>query len=147
MNLAEVRLQEGESIDNALRRFKRKVQTEDIIGSEAPLLLPEAGREAPGEASLGPKARQKEDSQRVGLSCSAVANVTEIPLHGHRYPTAHFQAMKANPCDDTSGQTCQSPPEFIEAEKHNPESKHRRKGGHYVRYLWCNWSYGKCRYR
>jgi small subunit ribosomal protein S21 len=29
--LAEVRLQEGESIDNALRRFKRKVQTEDII--------------------------------------------------------------------------------------------------------------------
>ena len=31
MRLAEVRLQEGESIDNALRRFKRKVQTEDII--------------------------------------------------------------------------------------------------------------------
>jgi small subunit ribosomal protein S21 len=32
MSLAEVRLQEGESIENALRRFKRKVQTEDIIG-------------------------------------------------------------------------------------------------------------------
>ena len=31
INLAEVRLQEGESIENALRRFKRKVQTEDII--------------------------------------------------------------------------------------------------------------------
>src|SRR5438067_231902 len=31
MNLAEVRLQEGESLENALRRFKRKVQTEDII--------------------------------------------------------------------------------------------------------------------
>jgi small subunit ribosomal protein S21 len=31
MSMAEVRLQEGESIDNALRRFKRKVQTEDII--------------------------------------------------------------------------------------------------------------------
>ena len=30
-NLAEVRLQEGESIENALRRFKRKVQAEDII--------------------------------------------------------------------------------------------------------------------
>ena len=29
--LAEVRLQEGESVENALRRFKRKVQTEDII--------------------------------------------------------------------------------------------------------------------
>jgi len=31
MSLAEVRLQEGESSENALRRFKRKVQTEDII--------------------------------------------------------------------------------------------------------------------
>ena len=30
-DLAEVRLQEGESIENALRRFKRKVQAEDII--------------------------------------------------------------------------------------------------------------------
>ena len=28
--LAEVRLQEGEPLENALRRFKRKVQTEDI---------------------------------------------------------------------------------------------------------------------
>ena len=31
MSLAEVRLQEGESLENALRRFKSKVQTEDII--------------------------------------------------------------------------------------------------------------------
>ena len=30
-SLAEVRLQDGESLENALRRFKRKVQTEDII--------------------------------------------------------------------------------------------------------------------
>jgi small subunit ribosomal protein S21 len=29
--VAEVRLQEGESLENALRRFKRKVQQEDII--------------------------------------------------------------------------------------------------------------------
>jgi small subunit ribosomal protein S21 len=29
--LAEVRLQDGESLENALRRFKRKVQTEEII--------------------------------------------------------------------------------------------------------------------
>ena len=29
--MAEVRLQESESLENALRRFKRKVQTEDII--------------------------------------------------------------------------------------------------------------------
>jgi small subunit ribosomal protein S21 len=31
VSLAEVRLQEGESVENALRRFKRKVQAEDII--------------------------------------------------------------------------------------------------------------------
>ena len=29
--VAEVRVQESESIENALRRFKRKVQQEDII--------------------------------------------------------------------------------------------------------------------
>jgi small subunit ribosomal protein S21 len=31
MSVAEIRLQEGESLANALRRFKRKVMTEDII--------------------------------------------------------------------------------------------------------------------
>ncbi len=31
MSLAEIRLQEGESLENALRRFKRKVMTEDIL--------------------------------------------------------------------------------------------------------------------
>src|SRR5689334_6561761 len=31
LGLAEVKLQEGETLENALRRFKRKVQTEDII--------------------------------------------------------------------------------------------------------------------
>jgi small subunit ribosomal protein S21 len=30
-SLAEVRIQEGEPLENALRRFKRKVQQEDII--------------------------------------------------------------------------------------------------------------------
>ena len=31
IEVAEVRIQDGESIENALRRFKRKVQQEDII--------------------------------------------------------------------------------------------------------------------
>jgi hypothetical protein len=31
VSVAEIRLQEGESLENALRRFKRKVQSEDII--------------------------------------------------------------------------------------------------------------------
>ncbi len=29
--MAEVRIQDGESVENALRRFKRRVQQEDII--------------------------------------------------------------------------------------------------------------------
>ena len=29
--MAEIKVREGESIENALRRFKRKVQQEDII--------------------------------------------------------------------------------------------------------------------
>ena len=29
--MAEVQIQDGESIENALRRFKRKVQQEDIV--------------------------------------------------------------------------------------------------------------------
>src|ERR1700675_1188501 len=32
MSVAEIRLQEGESVENALRRFKRKFQSENIIG-------------------------------------------------------------------------------------------------------------------
>jgi ribosomal protein S21 len=68
-NLAEVRLQEGKSIESALRRFKRKAQTEDIIKEvKASLLLPEARREASSEASLGAKAGSQEDSQRARLS-------------------------------------------------------------------------------
>ena len=31
-HLAEVRLQEGETVENALRRFKRQVVQENIIG-------------------------------------------------------------------------------------------------------------------
>ena len=31
VNLAEIRFQEGETIENALRRFKRKVLQEEII--------------------------------------------------------------------------------------------------------------------
>ena len=31
-SLAEVRLQEGETVENALRRFKRQVVNENIIG-------------------------------------------------------------------------------------------------------------------
>jgi hypothetical protein len=53
--LAEVNLQEGETLENALRRFKRKVLQEDIIkGSQTTRLLLEAGPETPRQAGVGP---------------------------------------------------------------------------------------------
>jgi len=66
--LAEVRLQEGESIENALRRFKRKVQTEDIIKEvkrHSFYLKPGAKR----RVNLGAKACPKKDSERTRLNC------------------------------------------------------------------------------
>jgi ribosomal protein S21 len=46
-HMAEVRLQESESLENALRRFKRKVQTEGIIKEvKRHSFYFEAGREA-----------------------------------------------------------------------------------------------------
>jgi len=51
---AEVRIQDCESIENALRRFKRKVQQEDII-KEA-LLLSETWREEARQTGTCPQA-------------------------------------------------------------------------------------------
>ena len=73
--MAEVRSHEGESLENALRRFKRKVQTEDIIRDVRSLLLPEGRRKAASEASFGAKACSKEESQRAELGYSGTSAV------------------------------------------------------------------------
>src|SRR5437773_11705766 len=65
--LAEVKLQEGECIENALRRFKRKVQQEDIIKEVKRLLLPEAGREKARKGSFGAQTQSQEGTERTGL--------------------------------------------------------------------------------
>ena len=63
--MAEVRVQEGESLENALRRFKRKVQTEDIIKEvKRQLLLSETGRKKTGQAGLGSQAEPKKAAKR-----------------------------------------------------------------------------------
>ena len=85
--MAEARLQEGESLENALRRFKRKVQTEDIIeGCEASLLLLEAGRETPSEAGFGAKACPKKSSQRRGSSCAKENRYCEVAAQPGKLP-------------------------------------------------------------
>jgi len=61
--LAEIRFQEGETLENALRRFKRKVQQEDIIKEvKKTFLLLETGRKEEGQAGFGPEAKPEEES-------------------------------------------------------------------------------------
>ena len=77
--MAEVRLQEGESLENALRRFKRKVMTEDIIKDvkrHSYYLKP--GERRRGETSIGSKACSKEDSQGLGSSCTEASRCCQV---------------------------------------------------------------------
>jgi small subunit ribosomal protein S21 len=69
MRLAEVRLQEGESLENALRRFKRKVQQEDIIKEvrrHSFYLKP--GEKKRVKEAFGSKACPQKESERIGLN-------------------------------------------------------------------------------
>ena len=63
--MAEVKIQEGESIESALRRFKRKVQQE---GHQEALLLPEAGRQTACEAGPRPQAQPQEATAGGGVT-------------------------------------------------------------------------------
>ena len=76
MRLAEVRLQEGESLENALRRFKRKVQTEDIIKDvKRHSFYLKPGEKKRVKASFGAKACSKKESEknRIKLQTGAAA--------------------------------------------------------------------------
>jgi small subunit ribosomal protein S21 len=67
--LAEVRIQLGESLENALRRFKRKVQQEDIIKEvkrHSYYLKPGERRRAK-QALARKRARKKEPQRFVWL--------------------------------------------------------------------------------
>ena len=77
IRVAEVRLQEGESIESALRRFKRKVMTEDIIKEikrHSFYLKPGAKRRVK-QALAQKRARKKirKDSDQVAPRRSATA--------------------------------------------------------------------------
>jgi small subunit ribosomal protein S21 len=82
-----VNCEQSESIDNALRRFKREVQTEDIITEVKPYsfyLKPDAKRRV-NQALLGAKACSNEDSQGVVVDQRPISRTigqTEIPCYG-----------------------------------------------------------------
>ena len=68
-SLAEVKVQEGESIESALRRFKRKVQQEDIIKDikkHSFYLKPGDRRRA--KQALARKRTRKKQRREVGLA-------------------------------------------------------------------------------
>ena len=66
--MAEVRVQEGEPLENALRRFKRKVQQEDIIKEvkrHSYYLKP--GEKRRVKAALARKRNRKKARKEAGL--------------------------------------------------------------------------------
>ena len=76
--MAEVRIQEGESLENALRRFKRKVQQEDIIkevkrhsfylkpGEKRRVSRPECGTLGKGDEQIVDKTRMPAGARKLG---------------------------------------------------------------------------------
>ena len=64
--MAEIRLHEGESIENALRRFKRMVMQEDIIKEvKKHFLLFETGRKETHQTSISPETQPQESASRT----------------------------------------------------------------------------------
>ena len=82
--MAEVRLQEGESLENALRRFKRKVQTEDIIKEvkrHSFYLKPgerKRVKEALARKLSRKKARKEQDKEKTGRSLMGTALCSQL---------------------------------------------------------------------
>ena len=76
--MAEVKIQEGESIESALRRFKRKVQQEDIIKDikkHSFYLKPGDKRRA--KQALARKRSRKKQRRDVGVSTGLTRGVRQ----------------------------------------------------------------------
>ena len=80
-SLAEVKVQEGESIESALRRFKRKVQQEDIIKDikkHSFYLKPGDRRRA--KQALARKRTRKKQRREVGLGLTDRTRLVSRPV-------------------------------------------------------------------
>jgi small subunit ribosomal protein S21 len=88
--LAEVRLQEGESLENALRRFKRKVQQEDIIREvKRHSFYLKPGENKRVKEALARKRARKKSRKRIGLSC----HLRPLPLSSGLPPASTCDAI------------------------------------------------------
>ena len=67
--MAEVKLQEGETLENALRRFKRKVQQEDIIKEvKRHSFYLKPGEKLRVKQALGPQTKPEEVAPGSGIA-------------------------------------------------------------------------------
>ena len=96
-NVAEVKIQEGESIESALRRFKRKVQQEDIIKDikkHSFYLKPGDKRRA--KQALARKRSRKKQRREVGLARSFPTAPAATELRPPRLSVRLWRASLSN---------------------------------------------------
>ena len=75
--MAEVKIQEGESIESALAPLQAQGSARGHHqGHQEALLLPEAGRQAPGQAGAGAQAQPQEAAARGGVALSTASGGT-----------------------------------------------------------------------
>src|SRR5262249_17358802 len=78
--MAEIRLHEGESIESALRRFKRKVMQErHYQGGQKTFLLFETGRKETRQTSISPETQPEESALRTPRRAKVVDRKTSDP--------------------------------------------------------------------
>ena len=86
--MAEVKLQEGETLENALRRFKRKVQQEDIIKEvKRHSFYLKPGEKRRAKQALARKRNRKKS--RRGLS-NAAAGVNPAAIADNKFRLIRF---------------------------------------------------------
>ena len=91
--MAEVRVNEGESIESALRRFKRRVQQEDIIKEvKKHSYYMKPGDKRRAKQALAQKKTAKEDTPRAGWR---LASKCQSSFRGHHFCPAWMEVMAA----------------------------------------------------
>ena len=80
LGVAEVKIQEGESIESALRRFKRKVQQEDIIKDikKHSFYLKPGDKRRAKQALARKRNRKKLRRERVERASSEIGRATSV---------------------------------------------------------------------
>ena len=110
--MAEVKIQEGESIESALRRFKRKVQQEDIIKDIKKHSLQKTGRPCVGlngtVVSL-PQAEHWVTVSTRSLGAAPTGRLARLPLHALQRFGSFLKFLSAKNCCSPAVHTNSAP--------------------------------------